>query len=775
MGRLKDFLNDQATVRLRQLGHSEPMISDAKREAWWWLQARGRALARRTGLLSGSAIVWTATGRAELVRMEVPRARTGEVTVGVVASVVNTGTERAQYLRSPNAAVAYPHRPGYSAAGVVLGPTPAASRLRPGDLVAVRNVAHASVVTVPERRAHPVPHGVSAEAAAMVQLGVICGQGVRRAGLRAGDPVCVVGAGLIGVLAARLAVAAGAGPVSVIALSRAKEGIARGDGVERFLVTSEDANEIATLASPVVIEATGDPNALPTAVAAAGDDARVVLLGSPRGITVDVPFDGIRAKRLRVVGAHVDTLGREPELAGVDPFAAEAERFLDQLASGRVHVADLLHTVVDPREAAAFYRRLATARDIVGARFDWTLLGLDERSARARFLRVPDLRARGADFRRKPLSPRSSHKRRASTPRHDAFHDADGRLRVALLGCGDVAVLNAAGIHSAPNVRLVACYDPIRALADDIARVHGVDVAPTSDALLERPDIDAVVLSVPHHLHAPLGAQAAAAGKHVIVEKPLANDLAAAVKLVKAAERGGVVLSVCFPHRYHPSVVEARRLIGAGALGAFTGALLTFFMDKPPSYWVGGFTGRAHSSWRSSRQQAGGGVLIMNLCHYVDLLRHLSGVEAELVSARADAWDADAEVEDAVSVTVEYAGGALGSLVACAALPGSNSESELRLWGPGGQIAVEPDARVYTLRAVEGLRTNRWQTFGRQPEVDVRAVYFSRLGTALDRGEPPDVTARDGLAVQAFIEAAYRSCESGRAVSPGVLLEDALV
>jgi predicted dehydrogenase len=221
-------------------------------------------------------------------------------------------------------------------------------------------------------------------------------------------------------------------------------------------------------------------------------------------------------------------------------------------------------------------------------------------------------------------------------------------------------------------------------------------------------------------------------------------------------------------------VVEARRLVGAGALGTFTGALVTFFMDKPPSYWVGGFTGRAHTNWRGSRQQAGGGVLIMNLCHYVDLLRHLSGAEAELVSARAEVMDA-AEVEDAVSVTVEYSGGALASLVACAALPGSNSESELRLWGSGGQIAVEPDPRVYTLHAVEGVRTNRWQAFGRQPAVDMRAVYFSRLGSALHRGEPPDVTASNGLAVQAFIEAAYRSCESGRGVSPGELLEEALM
>jgi predicted dehydrogenase len=234
----------------------------------------------------------------------------------------------------------------------------------------------------------------------------------------------------------------------------------------------------------------------------------------------------------------------------------------------------------------------------------------------------------------------------------------------------------------------------VPALAEDLARAYGGVAVPTSEELLARADLDAVVLSVPHHLHAPLGAAAAAAGKHVIVEKPLANDLAAGVELVEAARAAGVLLSVCFPHRYQPSVVEARRLIAAGVLGTFAGSMLTFFMDKPPSYWVGGFSGRAQSSWRGSREQAGGGVLIMNLCHYVDLLRHLTGAEADAVFARVEAIDRGAEVEDVVSVIVEYAGGALGSLVACAALPGSSSETELRLWGADGQIAVEPDARV---------------------------------------------------------------------------------
>jgi predicted dehydrogenase len=258
----------------------------------------------------------------------------------------------------------------------------------------------------------------------------------------------------------------------------------------------------------------------------------------------------------------------------------------------------------------------------------------------------------------------------------------------------------------------------------------------------------------------------------VIVEKPLANNLTAGIELAKATDRAGVVLSVCFPQRYQPNVIAARTLVADGALGEFGGVLFTFFMDKPASYWIGGFSGRTHSSWRGSREQAGGGVLIMNLSHYIDLVRHLTGIEAEVVVARTQAGGPTADVEDAVAVTVRYASGALGSLFATAALRGSEPRAELRLWGSEGHIAVEPDPRVYTLRALDGLRTNRWQTFGRLPKANIRAIYFSRLATAIDAGNPPDITGDDGLAVQAFIEAAYRSSESGQQVSPAALLQE---
>lgn len=757
---LMKSLKQRATSRLS---------GDARREARWWLNARKAALTRRRGLLSGQTIVWTLGGDCLFAPIEISRAGRGEVTLEVLVSAVSPGTERAQYLRLPNTQVSYPYRPGYSVSGVVRHVGPGVAGLRRGELVAAIRAPHASIATVPAADVYAIPDGVRPEDAALIRLAIVSGQGIRLAALQAGEPVCVLGAGPVGALAQRLALAAGSGAVTVVAATRAKEEIARAGGASDFVIVS-DLERVRRIDAPVVVEATGVPAAIPAAIAAAGAGGRVVLLGSPRGVTADLPVDMIKAKRLALVGAHVNTLAYEAESTGKDPQRELGEAFLTHLAEGRLAVDDLVGELIDPREAAAFYRDLARGETSVGAEFDWRLLPDEERVMRAHFLRRPDLSGRGADPAAPLPSGGGSRRGRRAEPSPDPFAGAAGRLRFGLLGCGDIATRNAAGIAAAPNTELVACFDPVSALAEEVARAHGCDPERTAESLLARKDVDAVFLSVPHHLHAPLAIEAAEAGRHVVVEKPPANDLAGAIEMANAAERAGVVMSICFPHRYGANVAAAKRLIEAGAIGEFGGALLNFLSDKPESYWLSGFSGRSVSNWRGSRAQAGGGVLIMNLSHYIDLIRYLVGVEAESVTAVAGREDESAEVEDSVSVSVRYANQALGSLFGCSSARGIAGTTELQLWGRDGHVAVEPELRAYTLRAVDGLRPARWQSLDLVGGVNIRAVFVSRFATAIAEGRPPDIGMDDGLAVQAFIEAAYRSIESRAPVRPADLL-----
>ena len=390
---------------------------------------------------------------------------------------------------------------------------------------------------------------------------------------------------------------------------------------------------------------------------------------------------------------------------------------------------------VDPREADAFYRRLAVSREIIGARFDWTRL---PSATPAHLFRMPDVRARGTDSGRHLLKGRTQS---GPLGAEDPFADAVGRLRIGLLGCGDIATHNADAIAEAPNAELVACYDPVRSLAEEVALPLGADVAQSVDALLDRRDVDCVFLSVPHHLHAPLALQAIEAGKHVIVEKPLSNTLSSGIEMVEAAEAAGVTLSVCFPHRYQPNVAATRQLIRAGALGEFSGVLVNLFSDKPPSYWLGGFSGRSTSDWRGSRELAGGGFLIMNLSHLLDLIGYLTGVEPDVCCAFTNVVDGPSEVEDTVSLNISYANGATGTVFGSSALRGNRvGATEFHIWGPDGYVTVEPDPKIYTLRAVDGVAPSRWCSLDNSPGRNIRAAYVSRFASAVTRGEQPDVS-----------------------------------
>jgi 2-desacetyl-2-hydroxyethyl bacteriochlorophyllide A dehydrogenase len=690
----------------------------------------------------------------------------------IESSVVSPGTERAQYLRLPNAVVRYPFRPGYSAAGVVIDAGRGVQHPRVGDRVAL-SCPHSSLATVAASLVWDVPRDVRIEDAAAVQLGIIAALGIDYARIEPGDTVCVMGAGAIGSIAARLARAAGADPVVVIATSRRREGGALAAGASRFLVVGEDQDEIAALGARAVIEATGDPTALALAVTAAGPRGRLILLGSSRGPTPSVPLSLIRAKQLRIVGAHISTIWRDKSRDGRATYRRLGQAFLDRLSDRSIRVDDIVGDAIDPREVARFYRDMAIAGAAIGGHFDWRLLPDAERARRTSYLRMPDVRAQGVEYRRRPLSYGSS--RGSWLGEHgDPFSDARGRLRFGLLGCGDIASQNAFGVQSAPNTELVACFDPVSELAGDLALQYGCEAVGSAEALLERRDVDAVIIAAPHDVHATLACQAIEAGKHVVVEKPPANTLAAAMGMAAVASRASVALSVCFPQRYQPSVVAAKRLIDAGVLGAFTGSATSFLADRPPSYWLGGFSGRATSDWRQSRERAGGGVLIMNLSHYVDLIRHLVDREVAAVTAQTASFSGR-DVEDAITASFRYDNGALGSLLGSSAIRGTSggqTSSEVRMWGEDGHVSVEGGLEVFTLRAVEGLRPARWQRFRRVNGVAIRAVFASRFATALDRGEPPDVTVEDGLAVQAFIEAAYRSSALGAAVRPAELLRE---
>ncbi len=749
IGRVKPLAVRGVDAFLARRGYSGPDLELGRRSVRDWVRARLRR-PFAGGSIAGLAVVIPRVGRAELIPVEVPLPGSGEISVEMLVSAISPGTERAQWLRRPNAQPALPFYPGYSGAGRVMAVGKGVTSLAEGDLVAIPRVAHASVATIPAKWAVRIPEGVPVAQAALVYLAMISGYGVRRASIAGGETVCVMGAGPIGALAARLARAAGAGAITIVARTRRHESSAVLLGAD-FRLAEDSPNDIA---ADVVIEATGDPNAIGAAIAAARDSGIVVLLGSPRGISKAVPLAELQRRALRLVGAHISALATEARRSGDDPFAELGTIFLEGLKTGTVRAEDLAGEPVDPREIGLMYRALADG-SVASAHLDWSRIPREERAQRRGFLAAPRL-------------PPMTSSVRAQT-RH-AAPAAPRPLRFAVVGCGDIGLSNARAVSRAANAELVIVHDSIPELAEAVAKRQGGTVVRTLEQALDKTLVDAVFLSVPHDLHAGMIADAAAKGLHILVEKPLAIDMPSAKAANQAVKAAGVTLSVCFPYRYETAPAAAIELVRAGALGSLRGASVAFHADKPQSYWHGGFSGRASSDWRMSADRSGGGVMIMNMTHFVDLLRHMSGTEIAEVHAVGTVFPGE-EVEDQIGVTVRFEGGAIGTLVGSASSRGTPG-SRLEMWGEHGTVELGPKPQIYTDRALPGLITGRWNELPNE-ENDVRTIFVERFAAAVLEEREPDVTAADGLAVQAFVDAVYRSVASGqpetvaRVSSPG--------
>ncbi|MFE7573154.1 Gfo/Idh/MocA family oxidoreductase [Streptomyces sp. NPDC057521] len=677
---------------------------------------------------SARAIVWPRPGVTEIAdAVEVPAPADGELTIEVAVSVVSSGTERARYLALPNATVGFPHVPGYLASGRVLHGT---ADLPAGTRVAARGVTHQSVVNVDRAELHPIPDGIGDEDAALWQFALTAMHGLSMGRHEPGEPVTVVGAGLLGTVARRIAAARGSA-CTAVARSDAKSGPAGNEPGTSF-VLADDVAADAHKRSPLVVDVTGTADGLTLALSAASDGGRVVVLGSPRAAVAPLQVAEIHRRGLRVIGAHIDTLEESAARAGRDLVAEFTEEFFGLLASGSLSFGDFL-TAHDPNDAAFLYRSLVSDRSIVGAYFDWR----ETESAGDRQESGDERPAMGGPGTTEPM-------------------------RFAVFGCGDIGAQDAYALASAEGASLSVCFDPHEALAKDVADRYGAEVARSVDEALAREDVDAVIIATPHDTHEELAVAAMNAGKHVLLQKPLSAGLASARRIAEAAERSAVTSGVLFPLRYHPGFVQARAGMAAGVVGPPLAAVSTYLVHKPPSYFYGGYSNRAASTWRLSKERSGGGVLIMNLLHHIDAVRALLGVEADSVYAQTVPSDVAPEIEDVAGLVVRF-GTTVATFVAGAQVTQGPGES-LRVWGATGHAEVLPDAAVSSLLTVpDGVRTAPYA------DEDLTAAAIADFVAAVRAGAPAPVSVGDALAVQEIVEAGYESARSGLPVVPASL------
>jgi len=342
---------------------------------------------------------------------------------------------------------------------------------------------------------------------------------------------------------------------------------------------------------------------------------------------------------------------------------------------------------------------------------------------------------------------------------------AGDRLRVGMIGGGDIADRSARALHAAAHTELAGVVDINETLARGLGETFAVPWTTDAAELLARTDVDAVYVAVPNYLLASIAIQAAAAGKHVLVEKPMATTLADANRMIAASASAGRALGVAFEAQVTPELQRLHRIIRSGGIGTVIGTRIVAMLEKPESYWVQGYAHRTAGNWRASKAQAGGGMLITTHIHDYNTIRYLTGLEATRVYAEYGTFNTPVEVEDLTFVTVRYDSGAIGTVEGSSCIKGNGMDLDVGdfIYGTAGQVALGGDTlRIYTTLEVEGVPRNEWFDIGKvHPLLDSRIWVMDGFGAAVLAGRPLPVSGEDGRAALEIALSAYQAGTQG--------------
>jgi predicted dehydrogenase len=629
--------------------------------------------------LGDKNLLQKARARPDLARKVVDRAR-----VEGVGSAIQVTRDRLDALAPL----------GYSSAGVVERVGSGVTGVAPGDRVACAGAGwanHAELVAVPRNLIARLPPGVTFDDAAYATVGAIAMHGMRQAEAALGERIGVIGLGLVGQLAVRILAAAGCEThgidIDPRAVALAEAGGAR--AFRRDLPTLEAAVGEATaglgLDAVLICAATRSPDPLELAARLVRDRGRLVVVGD---VPVDVPRALLYEKELELRLSRSYGPGRydrEYEERGRDLPASyvrwteqrNLQAFVDLVGQGRVDPSSLTTHRFPVERAAEAY----------------DLLTLEDASSRA-FGVLLDYSA-GAGSRPTAagaVAPRQPRSRRA------------GAIRVGVIGAGAFARSTLLPGLRRAGVELAAVTTGTGLSAADVAERFGFRAtADDAQEILDDPAVDAVVIATRHSSHAGLAAAALRAGKAVFVEKPLALDESGVLEVERALVDGDGVLMVGFNRRFAPFTERMR-----DALGSTGGQVIAIRVNAgplPAAHWL-------HD------EHDGGGRLLGEGCHFVDLLAHLA--PGRIVAAHAYAvpdFDRALEASDSVVAVLRFDSGSVGSLIYTGAGDPGLPKERIEAHAGGASAVIDDFRRLEVFAAGKRTETKHAQDKGHARQI----------------------------------------------------------
>lgn len=335
------------------------------------------------------------------------------------------------------------------------------------------------------------------------------------------------------------------------------------------------------------------------------------------------------------------------------------------------------------------------------------------------------------------------------------------KLRFGLIGCGRVAPRHAQSLQQLSQAELVAVADVIESRAEHFHKDYGADPYTDYRALLDRKDIDVITICTPSGLHAQMGIEAAQAGKHIIVEKPISLSTKDADALIQAASDAGVKLCVVLQNRFNPPMQDLYHAVHGGKLGRLMLGNATVRWYRPQSYYEDGW----HGTWSMD-----GGALMNQSIHHIDALQWLMG-DVESVYSMTGTLAHQMEAEDVGVAVLRFKNGALGGIEGSTLTYPQNLEGSVAIFGEHGSLKVGGTAlNRKVIWKIDG-ELEKEQELITADLVDPPSVYGSSHKLVVEdmidsvlQDRQPKTHGKEGRRSLALVEAIYNSARIRQAV-----------
>ena len=339
------------------------------------------------------------------------------------------------------------------------------------------------------------------------------------------------------------------------------------------------------------------------------------------------------------------------------------------------------------------------------------------------------------------------------------------KIGFGIIGAGMIAELHAKSMQELSNARLIGIYDKNTEAAKKRAEQFHCKAYDSFDAFLTDPEIEAVTIATPSGMHGEVAIPAAKAGKHILCEKPLEITLEKVDALIRACDKNNVLLSPVFQTRFTKPVQLVHEAMRSGRFGRMVLARAQMRWYRDPAYYAG-------STWRGTWDLDGGGALMNQAIHMIDLLIYINGAPDE-VFAFAGTLTHSIEVEDNLCAVVKYRNGSFGTIeVSTSCAPGFPRRLEFS--GSTGTVAFEEDKITRwefanplpqdeeILRELSGKADAKGGSSPMNISANGHACQISDLADAIMAGRRPFLDGREGRRAIELICGIYESARTGK-------------